>query len=56
LMLTEDWPRLLGGYMQFFEQWFPTVSFWLMILTVLLTVISGVSYLIRGHRLYSQDT
>jgi len=56
LMLTEDWPRLLGSYMQYFEQWFAPVSFWLMLLTVLLTVISGVSYLIRGHRLYTQDT
>ena len=56
LMLIEDWPRLLGGYMRLFEQWFPAVSFWLMMLTVLLTVVSGVSYLIRGHRLYTQDT
>ena len=56
LMLTEDWPRFLGGYMKTFEQWFPTITFWLMLLTVLLTVISGVSYLIRGHRLYTHDT
>jgi len=56
LMLIEDFPRLLGDYMQLFEQWFPSVTFWLMLLTVALTVISGMSYLIRGHRLYSQDT
>ncbi len=55
LMLIEDWPRLLGEYMPVFERWFPFVCFWLMMLTVLLTVISGVSYLIRGHRLYTQD-
>ena len=56
LMLTEDWPRFLGSYMKTFEQWFPTITFWLMLLTVLLTVISGVSYLIRGHRLYTHDS
>jgi CDP-diacylglycerol--glycerol-3-phosphate 3-phosphatidyltransferase len=55
LALLDDWPGLLGDYKEFFQQWFPIVSFWLMLLTVLLTVISGVSYLIRGHRLYTQD-
>jgi CDP-diacylglycerol--glycerol-3-phosphate 3-phosphatidyltransferase len=56
LMLIEDWPALLGDETSEVMQWFPVIVFWLMILTVLLTIISGVSYLIRGHRLFTQDT
>ena len=55
LALIEDWPHALGSYMELFQRWFPPIAFWLMMLTVLLTVISGVSYLIRGHRLYTHD-
>jgi len=57
LMVLEDWPGLLGGRAHEIEMnHFPVIVFWLMILTVLMTVVSGVSYLIRGHRLFTQDT
>ena len=56
LMLLEDWPGVLGAQTGVFMQWFPVIVFWLMMLTVLLTVISGVSYLIRGHKLFTEDT
>lgn len=57
LMILEDWPGLLGASAHEIEMnHFPLIVFWLMIVTVLLTVISGVSYLIRGHRLFTQDT
>ena len=58
LMLLWDYPNALGTEANAAHvwQWFPIIVFWLMMLTVLLTVISGVSYLIRGHRLFTQDT
>ncbi len=57
LMILEDWPAWLGARAHEIEMnHFPLIVFWLMIVTVLLTVISGVSYLIRGHRLFTQDT
>jgi phosphatidylglycerophosphate synthase len=56
LMLLENWPGLLKGETAAAMQWFPVIVFWLMIITVLLTVISGVSYLIRGHKLFTEDT
>lgn len=57
LMVLEDWPGLLGARAHEIEMnQFPMIVFWLMVVTVLLTVISGVSYLIRGHRLFTQDT
>ncbi|MBI5397776.1 MAG: CDP-diacylglycerol--glycerol-3-phosphate 3-phosphatidyltransferase [Verrucomicrobia bacterium] len=57
LMILEDWPAWLGARAHEIEMsHFPLIVFWLMVVTVLLTVISGVSYLIRGHRLFTQDT
>ncbi|MBM3890486.1 MAG: CDP-diacylglycerol--glycerol-3-phosphate 3-phosphatidyltransferase [Verrucomicrobia bacterium] len=57
LMILEDWPQTLGDNTAVIESnYFPVIVFWLMMLTVLLTVISGVSYLIRGHKLFTEDT
>jgi len=57
LMILEDWPQMLGDNTAVIESnYFPVIVFWLMMLTVLLTVISGVSYLIRGHKLFTEDT
>ncbi|MCX7826568.1 MAG: CDP-diacylglycerol--glycerol-3-phosphate 3-phosphatidyltransferase [Verrucomicrobiae bacterium] len=56
LMILEDWPGLLGDKAAVIESnYFPVIVFWLMMLTVLLTVVSGVSYLIRGHKLFTED-
>lgn len=55
LMVLDDWPVLIGHDRDAFMQWFPISAFWLMMLTVLLTIISGVSYIIRGHRLFTHD-
>jgi CDP-diacylglycerol--glycerol-3-phosphate 3-phosphatidyltransferase len=53
LAAREDW-HALGFYPGQFDQTFSIAVFWVMLLTVALTVLSGIAYLYKNRRLFLQ--